>query len=90
MQVAGSTSIRLDIHIRPAKGKADTESPLGQLPQSLRRLIFNVESIFRLKTIYSLLPFARIPGQTMLTTRGPIRLRERSHGGRDIPLCPVR
>jgi hypothetical protein len=70
LQVAGSTSIGLDIHIRPAEGKADTEKPLGQLPQSFRRLIFNVDSTFRLKT------FARNPGQTMLTTRGPIRLRD--------------
>jgi hypothetical protein len=75
MRTQGTTSAELGIDIKAAEGNIDQRS-VEKLPQNLRRLTFNVEPIFRAKTFYSTIPFAKLPGQTMLTLTGPVRFRD--------------
>jgi hypothetical protein len=75
MRTQGTTSAELGIDIKAAEGNIDERS-VERLPQKLRRLTFTVEPIFRAKTFYSTIPFAKLPGQTMLTLTGRVRLRD--------------
>lgn len=76
MRDPGSTSTELNISVKTVKGKDHAETSDPQPPQSLQNLTFNIESILRLKTFYSLSPFPKMPGQTMLTTKGRVRFRD--------------
>lgn len=75
MQIPGSTWTELNIII--IKPVDSTKGSL-QLPPSLQNLTFNVESVLRTKTFYSLSPFAVMPGQALLTTRGNVRFKDES------------
>lgn len=75
MRTRGTTTAELIIDIKAAEGNID-ENSVDRLSQSLRKLTFTVESIFRAKTFYSITPFAKLPGQTALTLKGPMRLQD--------------
>ena len=55
------------------KGSA---SKFMELPSKLKNLNFKVQPILRAKTFYSTVPFSRMPGQTMLTAKGTLRLKD--------------
>jgi hypothetical protein len=76
MEAAGSTFAALNVHIRPAESRSNNGLLSTKLPRGLEKLIFNIDSILRIKTFYSLSPFASIPGQSMLTARGSVRFRD--------------
>ena len=42
--------------------------------QRLRRLIFDIDGVIRIKTFFSATPFPYLPSQTLLTSQGKIRL----------------
>jgi hypothetical protein len=73
VQIPGRTLAKLNVEVRAAEGNRDKES-MDQLPQTLQNLVFKVETILRVKTFYSVTPFARNPGQALLTLSGPVRL----------------
>lgn len=75
MRTQGTTSAELSVDIEAAEGNIDERSG-DRLAQNLGKLTFNVELIFRAKTFYSTTPFATLPGQTMLTLKGTMRLRD--------------
>lgn len=70
-----SANAVLHIDIKTADGKANGTSARG-MPLLLRELSFKVQPILRAKTFYSTAPFSKMPGQTMLTRTGPIRLKD--------------
>jgi hypothetical protein len=75
MRMRGTTTAELAIDIKAAEGSIDERS-VNRLPQTIRKLTFKIEPIFRAKTFYSTSPFKKLPGQTMLTLKGTLRLRD--------------
>ena len=73
----GSSSAKAVLHIsiKTADGKTNGASAKG-IPLNLKRLSFKVQPILRAKTFYSTIPFSKMPGQTMLTLTGPMRLKD--------------
>jgi hypothetical protein len=74
-QVHGATEMELYVEIKAACDEVDGRN-VDRLSQSLRKLTFNVETVLRAKTFYSTTPFIRIPGHSMLTLKGSVRLHD--------------
>jgi hypothetical protein len=75
IRMRGTTLAELIVDIRAAEGSIHERS-VDRLFQTLRKLTFHVEPIFRAKTFYSTTPFSKLPGQTMLTLKGTVRIRD--------------
>jgi len=67
---------KIGIEVQPLAGKAHNTNN-NQLVESLKNLSFKVQPVLRSKTFYSTTPFAKLPGQTMLTITGPLRLHDK-------------
>lgn len=65
--------IPVHVEIDTVPGKSDLPT---ELPSKLRNLAFKVQPILRSKTFYSTVPFRKMPGQTMLTAKGTLRLKD--------------
>lgn len=74
----GTTEVKIDVEVQIKKGKLDTTG-VQQLLQKLQSVQFKGDTIIRAKTFYSTVPFSKLPGQTMLTARGQMRLNDAVH-----------
>lgn len=74
-QTRGSVNAILHVEIRAPASVMDSTSA-KRLPLSLKNLLFKIQPILRAKTFYSTQPFRKMPGQTMLTLKGSVRLKD--------------
>lgn len=74
-QKPGSVLAMIHIEIKVPVSAIDPANA-KKFPLSLEDLLFKTQPILRAKTFYSTEPFRKMPGQTMLTLRGPMRLRD--------------
>lgn len=74
-QTRGSVNAMLHVEIKaPASGMGSTR--VKKLHLNLKNLLFKIQPILRAKTFYSTQPFHKMPGETMLFLKGPVRLKD--------------
>ena len=70
-----TTVLRLKVEIQ-ATDRVEPKTNVRALARELEGLKFRIQPILRAKTYYSTEPFPVMPGQSMVTARGPIRLHD--------------
>ncbi len=75
VQTCGAGRAMLHVEVQSAACVMDTTSARTLL-LSLKDFSFKIQPILRAKTFYSTQPFRKMPGQTMLTLRGFIRMKD--------------
>ena len=74
-QTRGSVNAMIHVEIKASGGVMDATS-VKKVPHGLKNLIFKTQPLLRVKTFYSTEPFRKLPGQTMLSLNGPMRLKD--------------